>query len=46
MATLPNGKNIPAAFGLLPNKLASTYTHFFQIIAGLDEDMFKGEPFK
>jgi hypothetical protein len=36
------GSNIPAVFGLLPNKNSSTYTHFFRVVEGLAEDMFKG----
>jgi hypothetical protein len=43
MATLPQGSQIPAAFGLLPDKTAKSYTHFFNIIKGLAEDMFTGE---
>jgi hypothetical protein len=42
MASLPQGSSIPAVFGLLPNKNTKTYTHFFQIVASLAEDMFKG----
>jgi hypothetical protein len=34
---------VPAVFGLLPNKLSSNYTHFFRVMKGLSEDMFKGK---
>jgi hypothetical protein len=42
MATLPAGTSVPAAFGLLPNKAAKSYTHFLQVIKNLAEDMFTG----
>jgi hypothetical protein len=42
MASLPNGGSVPAAFGLLPNKAMATYTHFFQVLKGLADDMFQG----
>jgi len=42
MATLPGGSQMPAVFGLLPNKKASTYTHFFKVVKGLADDMFTG----
>ena len=45
MATLPQGSKIPAVFGLLPNKLASTYSHFFRVTKELTEDMFSGKQF-
>jgi hypothetical protein len=41
MASLPKGVTIPAAFGLLPNKNMRTYSHFFTVIKGLAEDIFK-----
>ena len=42
MAKLPQGSQMPAVFGLLPNKMATTYTHFFRVVRGLSEDMFSG----
>jgi hypothetical protein len=43
MASLPEGSNIPVMYGRSPNKLVSTFTHFFRIGEGLAEDMFKGK---
>ncbi|MBM3938788.1 MAG: transposase [Sphingomonadales bacterium] len=33
---------IPVVYGLLPNKKTETYTKFFEQVARLSENMFKG----
>ena len=45
MAQLTGGSHIPVVFGLLPNKPTPTYLKIFKEVAGLAEDMFKGECF-
>jgi len=37
-----SGASIPVVFGLLPNKTTATYVKFFEIVAGLSENMFTG----
>ena len=41
-AVMDKGLSYPVVFGLLPNKCAATYLKFFQEVAALSEDMFKG----
>ena len=41
-ARLPDGSMIPVAYGLLPDKKASTYTKFFAVLAQASTTMFKG----
>ena len=37
-----NGTNIPVVYGLLPNKLTTTYIRFLTEISNLSDNMFKG----
>ena len=46
LARLPGGSTIPCVFGLLPNKLAATYTKFFTTVANFTEKMFTGNILK
>ena len=40
---MPNGKYIPVAYGLLPDKTAHTYTKFMGILAKATPGMFAGK---
>ena len=42
-ARVPNGKYIPVAYGLLPDKTAHTYTKFMGILAKATPGMFAGK---
>ena len=42
-ARVPNGKYIPVAYGLLPDKTAHTYTKFMGILAKATPGMFVGK---
>jgi hypothetical protein len=43
IASLPGNSAVPVAFGLLPNKTASTYSQFLRIIGSLSDDIFKSK---
>ena len=42
-AVMSRTTSYPVVFGLLPNKTSATYLKFFQEVAALDEDIFKGK---
>ena len=42
-ARLPNGKYIPVAYGLLPDKTTHTYSKFLGILAQATPEMFTGK---